>query len=238
MAAGWQAVSAAAILIPVLGRPHRVQPLLDSLFATEQRSEEFRPVFLCSPGDSAEIEAVHAAGFVPEIVDWPAGTKGDYALKMAHGFALAHEEWQFLAADDLEFRYGWFTACLRQWARTKACVIGTNDLHNQRVVNGNHSTHTLVHADYIECGTIDEPGQLLHLGYWHNFVDDEFIGTARWRGTYAHAHDALVEHLHPDWNNADWDDTYRLGKQHFTEDGAYFEARRPMWERETQGTWG
>lgn len=230
-------MSAVTILIPVLGRPHRVAPLLESLQQSRMPGEFFRTMFICSPGDTDQIAAVQAAGQEPMVVDWPIGTKADYALKMNAGFAKAQTEWCFLAADDLKFQPGWFSACVRAHVRTRACVIGTNDLHNQRVVNGNHSTHTLVHADYIDCGTIDEPGQLLHLGYWHNFVDDEFVQTARWRDTYTHAHDALVEHLHPDWNNADWDDTYRLGKQHFTEDGSYFQTRLPLWERETQGTW-
>lgn len=231
-------MSDVAVLIPVLRRPHRVAPLLESLFATAQRSEAFTPVFLCNPDDTEEIDAVIATGHDPLIVDWPSGTKGDYALKMNLGFKATDHDWVFLGSDDLLFSFGWLSACLRQYARTKACVIGTNDLHNQRVVNANHSTHTLVHRDYGECGTIDDPTVLLHTGYWHNYVDDEFIGTARWRGTYAHASDALVEHLHPDWNNADWDDTYRLGKAHFTEDGGYFETRRPLWEATTQGTWG
>jgi hypothetical protein len=48
------------------------------------------------------------------------------------------------------------------------------------VIRGEHSTHPIIVRSYIEGqGAIDEPGKALHEGYWHNFVDDELIGTAR-----------------------------------------------------------
>jgi hypothetical protein len=80
---------------------------------------------------------------------------------------------------------------------------------------GRHATHSLVHADYRECGTLDEPWKLLHEGYWHNFVDDELVGTAMLRGTFAMAGDAHVEHLHPNWRKAADDETYRRGMASF-----------------------
>jgi hypothetical protein len=44
---------------------------------------------------------------------------------------------------------------------------------------GRHSTHSLVTRDYVErFGTIDEAGVVLHEGYPHEFVDDEFVQTA------------------------------------------------------------
>ena len=189
-------------------------------------------VFICNQDDAAEIEAVHAEGYEPRIVPWSAGP-GDWAKKLNHAFLIyrEHHEWCFLGADDLAFRHGWIEACLRAHRRTGACVIGTNDLGNPRVSKGFHSTHPLVHRDYLECGTVDEDGIILHPGYDHQFVDDEFIQTARMRGTFAFARDAVVEHLHPHWGKAEMDATYEKALAHTHADAALFGDRRHLWLR-------
>lgn len=215
-----------AILVPVLGRPHRVAPLVESAAAATPRA---RLVFLCTPGDDEQIAAVEDAGQEPTVVDWPAG-RGDYARKMNHGFVAATERWVFLGADDLSFHLGWFEACL-DVARKGICVVGTNDLGNARVVAGHHSTHTLVRRDYLECGTADEDGVILCELYDHQFVDDEFVRTARARGTFVSATRAIVEHLHPDWGKGAEDATYRKARAGFAGDRRLFESRRHLWER-------
>jgi hypothetical protein len=218
-------VTSVAVLIPVLDRPHRVEPLVESLRATEPRAI---PTFLVTPGDDAELAAVRAVGGDYWVVGWDAGA-GDYARKMNYGFTHTLEEWKFLAADDLVFHPGWLDACLAAHARTDACVIGTNDLGNGLVISGRHSTHSLVHRDYLECGTVDAPGLLLHEGYDHNFVDTEFVETAIWRGTFAPARDALVEHLHPFWHKSATDATYLKGQRAYHDDQRLFQTRRRLW---------
>lgn len=215
----------AAVLVPVLDRPHRVRPIVDSLRETARRAD---PVFVCSPGDMEEIDAVLDAGAEPLIADWEPG-RGDYARKINLAWRHTDHDWVLLGADDLVFHQGWLEAALAVHARTGACVVGTNDLGNRRVVSGRHSTHSLVHRDYGECGTADDPGLLLHEGYWHNFVDDEFVQTALHRRTYAHAAAALVEHLHPHWRKADMDATYEKGQLHFDADRALFNTRARLW---------
>ncbi|MFL5309500.1 MAG: hypothetical protein ACJ79H_03495 [Myxococcales bacterium] len=221
-----------AVLVPVLGRPQKAQPLVDSLAASVQ-AHELVPIFLCSPGDDEEIRAVVDTGADLIVMPFENG-KGDYARKLNLGFRRAGElgmEWSFLAADDLRFRAGWFEAGLRTHERSGACVVGTNDLGNPRVKAGRHSTHTLVHADYSECGTVDEDDRILHEGYHHNYVDEEFIQTAMWRSTFSFARDSYVEHLHPDWRKGVMDDTYRLGKSTFEDDRRYYESRKRLWGR-------
>lgn len=215
-----------AVLIPVLDRPVRVRPLVESLRACSHVIE-CRPVFLCSPNDRREIREVqkHAA---PVVVPFEQG-RGDYAAKINYGVKHTSDPFVFLAADDLRFHPGWAERAVACWYETRACVVGTNDLGNSRVTSGRHSTHTLVHRDYAECGTADDPGVLLHPGYWHNFVDDEFVQTAISRETFAAAQDAHVEHLHPNWGKALEDHTYRLGIEHFNDDRAYFKKRSKLW---------
>jgi glycosyltransferase involved in cell wall biosynthesis len=216
-----------AILIPVLNRPHRVAPLIESVNAC---TPEANLLFLCSPGDKDEIKAVEQAGANHVIVPWRNGP-ADYARKMNLGFKTTTEQFIFLGADDIRFQPGWFEACLEVHQRTNACVIGTNDGANARVLSGQHSTHTLVHRDYGECGTIDRPDLLLTELYTHEFVDDELVQTAIWRGTYAHARLAIVTHDHPDWGKAEMDDTYRLGRAGRAQDQQTYMSRAPMWGR-------
>lgn len=216
-----------AVLIPVLNRPHRVKPLVESLAACSEVIR-CRPVFLLSPGDDKELAAVDRAG-ADKIVMPYAHTSGDYARKINTGVAATDEPFVFLGGDDLWFQPGWAERAIAAWYETGCCVVGTNDLGNTRVVEGRHSTHSLVHRDYLECGTADEPGVLLHEGYWHNYVDDEFVQTAMWRDTFVHANDSIVEHLHPNFGKARHDDTYRLGGEHFRDDELYHRQRRHLW---------
>jgi hypothetical protein len=220
-------VASVAVLIPVLARPHRAEPVARSVTESDRRAV---PMFLCSPGDAAELEACRAVAWTVEV-GWPVG-RGDYARKMNHGYHLAREhgfDWAFLGADDLVFHPGWLDACIREHERADACVVGTNDMGNARVISGRHSTHTLVHRDYLDCGTIDDDDLILHEGYWHNYVDDEFVQTAMARDTYAHAADAYVEHLHPNWKKAQDDATYRRGMEHFDDDRRLYEQRQRLW---------
>lgn len=219
-----------AILIPVLGRPDRVGPLIDSLTVSEDPEAPATPYFVCSPGDTAEIAAVEESGAELLVVDWRPG-RGDYAKKMNYAWRATVEEWVFLGADDLVFRPGWLAACFRVYGETDACVIGTNDLGNRSVVAGTHSTHTLVRREYEECGTIDDPTVILHEGYWHQYVDNEFVETAKWRATFASASDAHVEHLHPFWGKGRMDATYAKATDagHARDDKQTFDLRRRLW---------
>lgn len=192
--------------------------------------DEVTAVFLASPGDRQEIAALDALGATHAIVAWKPD-RGDYARKMNFGikFAVGEEyDYVFLGADDLRFRPDWLKIALDVQAKTDACVIGTNDLGNSIVKAGKHSTHSLIDLDYVKCGSVDSD-DLLHTGYWHNFVDNEFVETAKFRGTFAHAIDSHVEHLHPDWGKGTVDATYRKGKARFNEDRILYHSRAAMW---------
>jgi glycosyltransferase involved in cell wall biosynthesis len=220
-------VSEIVILIPVLDRPKRVAPLIASVEAASRVIKQV-PLFLVSPGDEAELLAVKAADAEFRVMPFERGP-GDYARKMNYGIVQSSAEFIFLGADDLFFVPGWAERALACWAETHACVVGTNDLGSMRVQRGQHSTHSLFHRDYCECGSIDDKKRLLHEGYFHNFVDDEFVQTAIFRETYYQALDSHVEHLHPDWGKARADKTYIIGKEHFNDDRAHYNERRGLW---------
>lgn len=212
------------ILVPMLGRAHHVEPLVESIRATTPQAHV---LFLCTVGDDevwAEVRRLD--------LDWMAFNpcdRGDYAKKINAGIAATTDEHIFTGASDLRFHPGWYDACLAA-LKPGIGVVGTNDLGNRRTATGRASTHMLVCRWYVEeFGTIDEPGKFYHEGYPHEFVDDEAVATARARRAYAHAPDAIVEHLHPLWGKAEWDDTYRAMSERISEGTALFKERSRLW---------
>jgi hypothetical protein len=224
----WPAAAVAdiAILIPVLGRPERVTPLLDSLGRTETWT--VRPVFIASPEDSSQLVELEASGFAYLVAGWRSGP-GDYARKINLAIRETREPWVFTGADDLCFCHDWAVEALAVHAQTQARVIGTNDLGNSQVQSGMFGTHCIVRRDYAELGTIDGQPGLLHEGYDHNFVDRELADTARYREAWAYAERSMVEHLHPHWGLAELDATYQKGQARFREDAALYQSRVKLW---------
>jgi len=209
------------VLVPVLGRPWNVEPFIESLAVTHS---PYRVFFICSPGDEEEIDACRATDAETWVVEWPSG-RGDFAKKINWGFGRTQSEWVFQGADDIRFTDGWDVEALH-CAKGRA-VVGTNDLHNPSVRRGTHSTHVLFRRDYIERfgGTFDGSGTVFSENYDHQWVDNEFIETAKLRGQWVFCKRSLVEHFHPVWGNNEWDDTYRKAFRESGEDQALY-ARR------------
>ena len=215
----------ACVVIPVLRRPHRVAPLLESLIDSRQPCW---PLFVCTNGDAEEIEAVRQTGMAYLVI--PPNERGDYACKIQAGFEHTSDPFIFTGADDLNFHKGWLEAALRCMEDPAIGVVGTNDLGNSRVMEGRHSTHSLVRRTYVEQhGTIDQPGQVLHPGYWHEYVDDELVQTAKVRKAWAFAEDSVVEHLHPNWGKSDMDPLYDEQYTRMIVDKPLFKRRRHLW---------
>lgn len=216
------------ILIPVLGRPRNVTPLLESLQVTKA---DYRVFFICTPSDYQQIREVEEAGLEPLIHPEKAGP-GNFAKKINWAFDRTDGEWIFQGADDLRFRRDWDIHALASAKKTKKSVIGTNDLHNPAVLRGLHSTHTLIRRSYIEeyGGTFDDTGRVFHEGYDHQYVDNEFIETAKRRKQWVFSRNSVVEHLHPHWGNAAMDLTYKKATRRSNAD------RRLYMERMSLGT--
>lgn len=207
------------VLVPVLGRPHRVLPTLRSLAATAPGAHV---LFIADPDDRAEIAAVTAAG-APLLI-----TEGSYARKINRGVAHTTERLIFLGADDLEFYPGWLEACTAH-IDAGAQVVGVNDLCAARTQAGQHATHFLMTRDYAEAATIDgTPGPLFE-GYDHSCVDDELVEVARHRGVLVIDPSIVVEHLHPDAGKAPTDETYRKGRAQIRADRRILRSRRHLW---------
>jgi hypothetical protein len=149
-------------------------------------------------------------------------------VKINAGVRATRAPLLMFGADDLAFHPGWLPAAQRLMSPTVG-VVGTQDLCNPRVIRGEHATHCLVARWYTRLGSIDNPRQVLHEGYVHEFVDDEFVATARHRGAFAFAHDSIVEHLHPDAGKAPMDDLYAARRPRMRAGRDVFRHRQHLW---------
>jgi hypothetical protein len=225
-----------AVLIPVLGRPHHIPPLLASLDATVPGA---RVLFLVTPGDEA-VPACEASGREVVPVTW---RPGDFARKCQVGYGYTTEPLLFIGATDLQFEPGWFEAATAELGPGVG-VVGTNDMCNPRVMAGEHATHFLMTRAYVDRygilqpgpdgRPINQPGVILFDGYAHEFCDTEAVATAVHRGAFRHAATSVVRHRH------------KMCDQGFPEDAddpsyaAQAERMRASWPlfRRRQRLWG
>lgn len=214
------------IIIPMLGRPHRIDPLLESIDMATPRASV---LFMLSSNDTTVRGRVRATGRPFREMSYR--SVGDYATKINNGVACTTEPLIFTAADDLHFHPGWFGEALTKLAPGIG-VVGTNDLGNPRVTAGEHATHFLVTREYAQLGIIDRPGQglLFCPEYPHEFVDDELVGTAKKRGAWAMAIDSHVEHLHPHWGKAPTDALYEQQRYRMRLGQAIYRRRIHLWQ--------
>jgi hypothetical protein len=215
------------ILVPVLGRPQNVTPLVASL--TAAATVDFSLVFLCSHGDVAQIGACKGSGGRVITIG---GGLSEYPRKMNLGVSKTDREFVFMGADDILFEKGWDREALKVAKATGAGVIGTNDCANPSVMRGDFSTHPLVRRSYIEerGASMDGPGFLCHEGYDHNQVDVEISKLAQVRRVWAFAPEARICHQHPDFSGKEKDATYMKGFRRFRKDRQLYLRRARTFE--------
>jgi hypothetical protein len=200
-----------AVIVPVLGRPQNAAPFMASLRASTGLATVYA---IADPDDQDTAAAWTAAGATVLHVD-PSDRPGTFAEKVNLGYRETSEPWLFLVGDDVRFYGGWLDHA-QAVARDGFDVIGTADMHNPRVMAGEHGTHLLIRRAYVDeqGASWDGPKVVAHEGYRHWFVDNEIVTAAKQRGAWAPALGSVVEHLHPLWGGAADDDTYRLGAAH------------------------
>jgi hypothetical protein len=227
------------ILIPVLGRPERAQPLADNIH--HATTVPHRIWWLCTEGDDLQIAACLETGHPVYTGVYQQGH--EYPTKINLGFFVSdaageHYPYVFNASDDLEFRRGWDDSALAVMEMDyfiPVNVVATNDQANSQVKKGQFGTHCLIRRSYInqQGGSLDGPGYVLHEGYDHNFVDRELCHLAQHRGVYAYAKNSVVRHHHPLHDHKiKMDATYRKGLANFRADQQLFWRRAAQWDYE------
>lgn len=236
------------VVIPLWRRTKHIRRVVDSV---HDATPAARVLFVVSEQDDAVIGAL-ASHDERVVVSGAGGGHGDYAKKINVGYRGSSEPFIFTGADDLVFHGGWYDAARAFIADydpdvTRRLlnpdhpervdidvpvvgVVGTVDLCNARTMNGTHSTHSLVARWYADLfGTIDGPGAIYAECYVHEYCDDEMVQTAMSRGAYAHALDAVVEHLHPNVHKSVDDPTYARGRVGSRLSRRTFLVRRRRW---------
>lgn len=216
------------ILVPMLGRPHRIEPLLKSITDTVPKADV---LFLLSTNDpmrnSPMVLSQVTADRCRHLV-LPYQPTGDYATKINTGMSCTKHPLLFTAADDLRFHPNWLEAAINE-LRPGIGVVGTNDLGSSRVMRGEHATHFLVTREYARRGTIDRPNMIFCPEYPHEYVDDELVETAKKRDAWAMALDSHVEHLHPNWGKAPMDSLYRQQPLRMRRGRMIYIRRKHLW---------
>jgi len=212
-------VNELTILIPVLNRPQRVRPVLESATAATPCADV---LFIADPDDTDELEVLTCEGadFIA-----PGGT---YAEKINRAVREVTSPLVFTGADDIGFIPGWFEAA-KECLSDEIHVVGVTDMVTRRNRRGLHAPHFLMRRDYALVPTIDGGRGPFHEGYGHQMVDDEFIATAQQRGVLTISTKARVEHHHYFNKTAAMDATYEKGLSTKERDAALFRERRQLW---------
>jgi hypothetical protein len=209
-----------AVIIPTLGRPHKVQSIVTNL---QETAPEVTPYFVIEPNDAVTAEAVadvHGNTIINRRV-------ASYAGAVNTALHETSEPYLYVSADDFEYHNEWLPPLLNEIDSFGIC--GSNDLHNKEVLAGTMATSFLIRRDYAVTACIDQPGIMLHEGYTHNFVDTEVIGTARSRNQFKHCSNSHVEHKHYLWGLAPHDDTYAKSVKQHEADWRTFNNRKVLW---------
>ena len=207
------------ILVPVLNRPHRVAPVLESAAKATPGADV---LFIADPDDTDELEVLTCEGadFIA-----PGGT---YAEKINAGVRETDAPLIMSAADDLTFIPGWFEKA-KAHLTDQIRVVGITDQVTERNRLGHHAAHFLIARDYALLPTIDGGRGPFHEGYGHQYIDDELIGTAKHRGALHISTEAQVEHTHYFDGSGEMDATYEKGLMTRRRDRALWKRRRRLW---------
>jgi hypothetical protein len=223
------------IIIPSYGRADKALAVWAN--ASSNTLGENEVVFVVEEEDYEDyLEAlVHTTG--PDVILTVNQRSKNYGgavnSALQHG-GVSHRATEiFMGADDLNFHRGWDQPAMKTlYALPHLQVVGTNDLLNEYVLAGWHATHSLVTREYIEevGGVIDgDLGHVLADGYSHNYVDTEFIGTAKARAVFAPCLESVVEHLHASIGKSEKDATFEKNAEGIQKDCDLYYSRRQKW---------
>lgn len=215
-----------AIIVPTLGRPDALAPLVTNL--REVTPPVYRLCFVVDPDDHDSHSALASLESAPEVLVLESG--GAYPVKVNAGSRATGEPLLVPTADDVVFHLGWYEAMLPHFERGVQ-VVGTSDL-TPATENGTHATMPILTRSYMEDpgAAYGEKGVVFHEGYHHNFVETELWQLACLREVAVFEPASVIEHRHPSWGTAEVDDTYRRGSlTGWERDRALFERRLGEW---------
>lgn len=223
------------IFVPVLGRPHRAEPFMESLAESEPGDVRVTVVVSSWDHETAVAWTVVmrelggrgiAARLGVHVLDAEPGSfaqKCNYAFQATAGPDPA--PWLMLCGDDVAFHLGWWDAFTEHTSGAWS-VIGT---HTMGPIPDGGTPHPILRRSYVDMvgAGWDGPGVLCHEGYRHNYVDIEIAHAAQDRGTWLYPTDRPieVEHLARYQHKAPDDETYRISDRTVAADRELYRNR-------------
>lgn len=208
------------LIIPTLNRVGSLERLVKNIHI--KTGTDHRIYFVVEPGDWGSYNEACRLGEAVIVSDEHPGTHTGAANT---AYSVTKSEFFMMANDDLNFHLDWDILALHKMV-DGVDVVGLND------GMGNMTTFTLVRREYVKnhSGCIDVPGVVYFPGYHHNYVDTEFAATAKKRGVWAEAPEAIVEHMHWSFHKSDKDATYIQSENTSLADSMLYDSRKHLFE--------
>lgn len=213
------------IYCPTLGRPNKLQEVLDNL--KENTFNNFELYWGIEPFDKASVKAAKKTGCNIIINNG----KACYSDALQSIYDETDEEIFLWANDDFHFLKDWDKGPIEYLqSNPEIGVLGLHDGNPQT----KYSTISMIRRIYIvdESGVMDMTNRVLY-PYMHNYVDDELTETAQKRGRWAHYDGKSIEHRHHSFTwlgEVDHDETYQKSEKTFGQDTETFHRRRHLWK--------
>ncbi len=217
-----------AIVVPTLGRPGALRPLLASI-TTATPAGVANIIFVVDHNDKethVELQSAWKQGWNFKVLF----EDGTYPQKVNAGMRACSDPLVLPTADDVVFYPRWLEYALAAFG-PGVNVVGTNDL-TPITADGTHATMPIIRRSYIEQpgAAFAEPGVLFHEGYHHNRCETETCQLAMRRGVWQFCAESIIEHRHHTWGSREVDETDRRGNlQNREADEALFAEREAAW---------
>lgn len=211
-----------AILLPSLGRPHRLEGAATNIHLNTDLDHE---ILWCVGG---LLSKQILDGLEERYLDDTDNEDKRYVTRMNKLVVWARAEGfksVFFGSDDVVHHDGWLNEALAVMEKERRAYVVVDDMRNP---NG---TQAVMHMDYLPFACFDDEKAAFHAGYHHNYADTEQQVTAQKNQQWARAMDSKVEHLHPIYQtqtSRPWDDTYRNAFTHWEQDSKVFHDRMAM----------
>lgn len=209
------------IFIPIL-RVERIKKIVANIGSTTK--EHYNLYFIVEEPDFNRLRGNTGKNYTI-LLNKRSAT---YAGAINSAYEQTNGDYFFTGADDLEFQNDWLKIALKKMIDYD--VVGTNDLMNKYVLNGEKATHYLVKRSYIEkhSGTADKTYPVL-FEYNHNYCDWEFIETAIKRKVFTPCLESIVKHNHWTKGRSKKDSVYEKGNLTKNKDLETFNSRKHLW---------
>lgn len=218
-----------AIIIPTLGRPHALAPLLQNLRQTTEL--RYRVCFVVDRDDRETWEALDGLARARDF--FAIECDGTYPEKTNAGLRATDEPLVLPTADDVVFHSGWYETAVARFEDPAVQVVGTSDL-TPATRGGRLATMPILRRSYIKDpgAAWGETGTVFNESLHHNFVDRVCWELALHRGVAVFEPGSIIEHRHHGWGTREADATDAKGNQQgWDADKALYERMKAEWTR-------